>query len=76
MNYYYEISVWKQYEHQDQLGFDGKPSTPQHKRFAKTYLKALEEYNKVDKYMCKMLMQYESNNEDSDGTCLEEDWTN
>ena len=68
MNYYYEISVWKQYEHQDQLGI------PQHKMFAKTYLKALEEYNKVDKYMCKMLIQYKANDEDSDGDVLEEDW--
>lgn len=66
--YDYEILVWKQYEYKEQLGI------PQQEILAKTYLKAFEAYNKVDKYLCKMLMQYEANNEDSNGDVLEEDW--
>ena len=68
MKYDYEILVWKQYEYKEQLGI------PQQEILAKTYLKAFEAYNKVDKYLCKMLMQYEANNEDSNGDVLEEDW--
>ena len=68
MNTKYEVLVWKQYEYKEQLG------SPQQEILAKTYLKAINEYNKVDKYMCKMLMVYDSLDSDSNGEVLEEDW--
>ena len=68
MNEMYEVLVWKKYEYKEQLG------SPQQEILAKTYLKAITEYNKVDKYMCKMLMVYDSLDNDSDGEVLEEDW--
>ena len=68
MNTKYEVLIWKQYEYKEQLG------SPQQEILAKTYLKAITEYNKVDKYMCKMLMVYDSLDNDSDGEVLEEDW--
>ncbi len=69
MNTKYEVLVWKQYEYKEQLG------SPQQEILAKTYLKAITAYNKVDKYMCKMLMVYDSLDDDSDGEVLEEDWS-
>ncbi len=68
MNTKYEVLIWKKYEYKEQLG------SPQQEILAKTYLKAITEYNKVDKYMCKMLMVYDSLDDDSDGEVIEEDW--
>lgn len=68
MNTTFEVLVWKKYEYEEQLG------CPQDETGFDGYDKAIKYYDTVKKYLCKILMEYESLEPDSDGDVLEEDW--
>ena len=54
VNQPYQVLVWHKYEWQDSLG------CPAQEIDCATEKEAYEEYNKVEKFMCKMLMKYAS----------------
>ncbi len=68
LNKEYQVLVWEKYEHEFQLG------VPQIEEDFDTYEEAFEYYIKVDKFLCKMIMQYKTNEDDSDGDILKEHW--
>lgn len=69
VNLPYQILVWKKYEYQEQLG------CPQIESDFATEKEALNEFAKVKKFLCKMVMHYESSDPASDGDVIEEEWT-
>ncbi len=68
VNREFQVLVWTAYEWKDSLG------CPDKEYDFNTLSKALTYYNKQNDYLCKMIMQYVSNEPDSDGTAIYEDW--
>jgi hypothetical protein len=68
MNKTYQVLVWQNYEFEEQLGSPQDEQDFDHIHEATLY------YNSISKYMCKMIMRYDSLDSDSDGTVLEEEW--
>lgn len=68
VNQPYQLLVWLKYEYKDSLG------CPQIEKDFATEKEALSEFNKVDKFLCKMVMHYETSDPASDGDVIEEEW--
>ena len=68
MNKEFQVLVWEKYENELQLG------VPQTEEDFDLYDDAFKYYQKVDKFLCKMIMKYESNEPDSDGDPIKEEW--
>ncbi len=60
--------MWKKYSDEPVLG------EPEIEQSFATLEEAQIEYNKISKYLCKQLIEYESMEGDSNGDILEEDW--
>ena len=68
VNKQYELLAWNRYEFEEQLG------CPQVEMDFSTYTEAQKSYNDIKKYLCKMIMKYDSQDPASDGAVMEEDW--
>jgi len=69
VNQPYQLLVWMKYEYKEQLG------CPQIETDFATKKEAFTAFNKVEKFLCKMVMKYESSDPAADGDVLEEEWT-
>jgi len=69
MNKIYQVLVWEKYEYKEQLG------QPAQELDFDTDKEAFTAFDKVEKFLCKMVMRYASLESDADGDVLAEEWT-
>jgi len=72
MNKEFQVLVWEKYE----VKSEEKLGQPKIEEDFDTQEQAFNFYYSVKKFLCKMVMKYESNEPDADGDVLEEDWNN
>jgi len=68
LNKQFQVLVWEKYEVEEQLG------QPKEEEDFDTYKDAFQYYNGVRKFLCKMVMKYESSESDADGDVMNEAW--
>ncbi len=68
VNQEFQLLVWTAYEFENLLG------CPEIEDDFDTREKASAAFNKVEKFLCKMVMQYETADPASTGDVLEEQW--
>ena len=71
LNSEYQVLAWYGYE----VAEDEQLGSPDIESNHNTFESALEYFNKVEKYLCKMIMRYDSGEPDSDGHVEMEEWT-
>jgi len=64
----FEVLVWTKYEANDSLG------VPQTEKEFDTYQESFDYYSTVEKFLCKIVMEYKNIEADSDGCVIDEEW--
>jgi len=70
LNKQFEVLVWEKYE----VKSEEKLGQPTDEIEFDTYKEAFNCYNGVKKFLCKMIMKYESSEPDADGNVMNEAW--
>lgn len=64
----FQVLVWEKYEYKEQLG------QPAQELDFDTAKESFSVFDKVDKFLCKMIMKYSGPEPEADGEVIAEEW--